>query len=345
MKNNEYPLRTSQRLTKGFSPEEIRALGKKLLEGIDEDGASNILIQFLAECFIYQKQHYLPKPLLQYLKDNPDEFERVIACTETFAQPKTTSTRRIPLYTRIAAILLFVVGLFFLWRIYFDNNDKPSSKNKISGSKVEADTLKKDNLEKPLITNRPKKKEPSSSEGDSTKGSLPNQNQNTNNVAPSSQSEFEKYIAMKSQFEDIGVRLQYTIGKVENRVGTRTIIDDDSSKKITVPLMVQTPSMVIWQPLKKNIQFIIKAKAPLPDTTQMFIQIENHEREPVKLIPLKKVALQQWQCVWLTAQPGLYYWQFKRSKTDDPQPTGKIYVGDKRLIEKLYVKFPGLSGG
>jgi len=237
---------------------------------------------------------------------------------------------------RVAAALLFAVGLFFLWQIYIGNSSERLPQNKITNNRVTPDSVTKDTSTKPLITNQPKEQKPASD--DSAKANTPDQNQRK--ATPVPQQEFEQYIAMRSRFEDIGVRLQYTIGKVE----TRTIVNNDSSQKITIPLTVQTPVMVTWQPLKKSIQFTIMAKAPLPDTTQMFIQIENHEREPIKTIALQKIAPQQWQCVWLATQPGLYYWQFKRSKTDDPQPTGKIYVGDKMLIEKLYLKFPGLGG-
>lgn len=331
MKNNIYNLRSSQKLIKGFGHEEIRTLGKQLYESILKEGASDITIQFLAECFVHQKQHYLPKPLLQYLKDHPDEFERVIACTQTLSNPKSSGLQ-IPTYARIAAVVLLAIGLFFLWQVYFNNAGNKSPQNTVTRKK--ADTVQTDTLKKPLMTKQQKEK----SQDDPTKHIPPNKT--PSKPQKGSSAIFGEYIAMKSQFEDIGVRLQYNIGKVETRKAV-----DDSSKKITVPLTVQTPTMISWQPTKKSIQFTIKAAVPLPNTSQMYIRIEDHEREPVKIIALKKVAPQQWQCTWLTTQPGLYYWQFKRNKNDDPQPTGKIYVGDKALIEKLYVRFPGLGGG
>lgn len=339
MKNNLYNLRSSQKLIKNFNHEEIWALGQQLYEDLPKEGASDITTRFLAECFVHQKQNYLPKPLLQYLKDNPDEFARVTACMQTMGNPKNTFLQ-VPIYARIAAVIFLIVGLFFLWQIYFNKSDNKSPQNTITRKSV--NSTQTDTLKKPLITNEQKEKKqkdlvkhiPSNKKPKVAQKKAP-QKPKKNTITA-----FEKYIAMKSRFEDIGVRLQYNTGK-----GIRSGSDSSKNKKRIIPVTIQAPAMVTWQPTKKSIRFIIKAAAPLPDTTQMFVQIEDYEREPVKIITLKKVAPQQWQCTWLTTQPGLYYWQFKRNKNDDPQPTGKIYVGDKKLIEKLYVRFPGLGGG
>ncbi|EAY29457.1 hypothetical protein [Microscilla marina] len=333
MKNNLYNLRSSQKLIKDLNQAEIHVLGKQLYESIPEEGASDITIRFLAECFVYQKEHHLPKPLLQYLKDNPAEFERVIACTQALGNPQST-TLQIPTYARIAAVVLFAVGLFFLWQLYFKGTSNKSPQNTITHKKV--DSTQTDTLKKPLITNEQKEKYHT----DSAKLMPSNPHVAQKEIVSKSQKEqsaiFDKYIAMKSRFEDIGVRLQYNGKAVRSKSA--------NSKKRIIPVTIQAPSMVSWHPVKEPVQFTVKAATLLPDTAQMFIQIENYEREPVKLIPLKKVAPQQWQCTWLTTQLGLYYWQFKRYKTHDPQPTGKIYVGDKALIKRLYVRFPGLGG-
>lgn len=315
-----------------FSHQEIFALGTEFLQGLNKQGLSAIQIRFLAECFITKKHQYLPKELLQYLQDHPDEFQRVIDSSEEVLPIASPPQQKV--FIRIAALLVLGLGLIFLWYAVRPGSDSTTQPhNQI----ISANKKKKSTLDSTTNQGQKKEKKQDIAFSDTLKKSkqkpsIPKQPKPL--VTQPDYSSFAHYVALRSRFQDEGIRLRYQLGGAD----TRTVNEDTLSKQMTVLL----PQKVSWSQIHQTISFTLQSKTNLSDTLRLFIRIEDNQRNVLQTLKLQKTAPTHWQCQWKPTKIGLYYWQFQQTRNDIRQPTGKVYIGEKKIVDKLYKKFPQL---
>ncbi|HAS38958.1 MAG TPA: hypothetical protein DCS93_00695 [Microscillaceae bacterium] len=336
MENQQHQSSLHNPLTKALRQEDIFALGTQFLQGLDKQGLSAIQVRFLAECFITKKHHYLPQALLEYLKNHPEEFQRVIDSSEEVLPVNEPSEKKTT-FVRVAALIVLGLGLVFLWYLVRPSASSPSTHQPpVTTQKRQKSTspIKKDSTANPHLSEVVTTKDTL----DTSKKNTPPKKQVppvTPSPQPSKQLLFAHYIAAKSRFQDAGIRLRYQLGSTD----TRTINEDTLYKHILVVL----PQKIAWNPLDQTLTFVLQSRTHLSDTLQPLIRIEDNQRKVLKTLTLQRKDTTHWQCQWKPTQPGLYYWQFQKNRQDIQQPTGKIYVGNRQLIEKLYQVFPQLQ--
>ena len=330
-----------QFITHQLSEERLQAWGHKIYQELDQEGLSEFEVRFLAECFIRQQQQHLPKNLLLYLQNNHNEFQRVTTCVAKIKQP----TQKAPKYTIAAA---FIIGLGLALSLIFlipgktntQSQNEPHTKtvsDTLSGKATENMVPKK--LPRKEITQEkaPAKKDTVSPQNKPKTATIKEQTPSIKKQSASDKDSLRYYIEIKNRFRDVGAPLEFDF-KTRSR--------QRNQKDTIVSLFeVQRPTQVSQYATNQMIDFVLVSRVALTDTLVLSISIENGIRKPLQTIPLQRKDSLQWVGKWKAKKPGLYYWKFQHLPNAPRRATGKIYIGNQQLIQKLYEQFPELKGG
>jgi len=345
MKNQKNHFHPSTQIIRDFNAQEIYHLGTQVVQTLEDNSLTSIEVRFLAECFREKKQEYLPKELIDYLRAHPNEYQRVIDCTKETYVGQSLSSLSVGSFSMVALIIC-CLGLVLLI-IYYTTQTPPNSSKQISNKQKKEQVLPDSGSRFPQKKNinRKTRDEKGNNQGSvdtmranpTIKEPSINQNRQQPSKTYHPPNPFKQYIAARDNFEDPGIMLDYSFN-VANR--------SENNEGVRRAFTVKQPAIVEWRPIKQTITFTLTTATTLPDSLNPIIRLEDNHRKIIKLLSLQRIDQQTWVGNWQATRIGLYHWRFQLSKNKNQrqQPTGKLFIGDKIMIEKLYQKYSDLQG-